>query len=94
MQTKITLLAALSAVALSVTGCHDSALDKAPGTYEKTTSSTDARGTEYKKTTTTDVSVDSEGKKKAVVKSKSTTDPEGLLNKKTTSKVEAVEEER
>ena len=94
MQTKLLAVTASSLLALAATGCHDTALDKAPGTYEKTTTSTDANGTARTKTTQTDVTVDSQGKKKAVVKSKTTTDPKGLLNKKTDSKVEAVEEER
>lgn len=71
----------------------DAAIHRAPGKYESTTSSTDQYGTTTKREDTTDVSVDSSGRKKAVVKSKTTRDPKGLLNK-TTNESEKVIQER
>lgn len=88
MQKQICTVAVLSFMACSIAACNDSALDKPPGTYEKSTSATDANGTRYDKTTTTDVSVDAQGKKRAVVKSKTTKDPKGLFNKTTSSETD------
>jgi hypothetical protein len=54
-----------------------------PGSYEHTTSSTDAQGTTRTSTDTIDISVDKRGRKKVITKSKKTKDPRGLLNKTT-----------
>ena len=85
----------LSVSILTVSACtmNDPA-DMPPGKYERTTTSTDANGTEYKTQKSTDVTVDEDGDKKAVVKSKSTQDPKGLFNKKTTSSESTYEEDR
>ncbi|MBN8530881.1 MAG: hypothetical protein J0L97_03335 [Alphaproteobacteria bacterium] len=70
----------------------DASIHRAPGKYESTTTSTDQYGTTVKREETTDVQVDSSGRKKAVVKSKTTRDPKGLLNKTTTETEKRVEE--
>lgn len=71
-----------------------SAADMAPGTYEKTTTRTDADGTTVKHKDSTVVQEDAYGNKKAVVKSKTTQDPKGLFNKTTTSQSKEVVKER
>lgn len=95
MKQNLSVLIAISALALGLGACaQESALTKAPGTYEKTTSSTDANGTTTKKQSSTEVTADKYGNKTAVIKSKTTKDPEGLLNKTTTSESEQVIEEK
>ncbi len=86
----------VSAAALALSACSPerTALDAPPGNYEKTTSSTDAKGTTTKTQSSTDVSVDNAGNKKAVIKSKTTSDPKGLLNKTTTKESEQILEEK
>lgn len=75
------------AAALSAMACthEQTVLDKAPGNYQSTKTSTDANGTTTTKQSYTDVSVDENGRKRAVVKSKTTKDPRGLFNKTTTN---------
>jgi hypothetical protein len=92
--TKHTLtLVALLTTAVSVSACmQDSALNAPPGTYEKTTKSTDANGTTTKTDKSTEVYYDEYGNKKAVVKSKTTKDPKGLFNKTTTESEEMIEQ--
>lgn len=87
MQMKLVKIMVVSALTLSLVACmqEQSVLSQPPGTYEKTTSSTNANGTTTENQSSTDVSVDSNGNKKVVVKSKTTKDPRGLLNKTTTS---------
>lgn len=97
MQKQLLILVAVSALAFGVGGCtpEKTALDRAPGTYERTTSSTDASGTTTERKASTEVTEDEYGHKKAVVKTKTTKDPKGLLNKKTTSETkEVIEEEQ
>jgi len=85
---------ALSAGSFAVSACtSNSPADAPPGHYESYKSSTDSSGTTHTTTKSTDVSVDEDGEKKAVVKSKTTKDPEGMFNKRTTSESEAVYEE-
>jgi len=92
---KYSTLIAVSVLALVLSACMDkrSALDNPPGTYERTTSSTDANGTTTERKSSTEVSEDRYGNKKAVVKTKTTKDPKGLLNKTTTSESKEVIEE-
>ena len=95
MEKKVSGLVALSVLAFSLSACmHDSVLNNPPGKYERTTSSTDANGTTVENQSSTDVSVDNKGKKKAVVKSKTTKDPKGLFNKTTTQSNEVIEEKQ
>lgn len=84
MKTHILAATALVA-ALSVAACKPKATDLPPGEYESKTSSTDASGTEHERTTTTDVQQNSDGSKSAVTHTETTRDPEGLMNKETTT---------
>lgn len=54
-----------------------------PGHYEGTSTSYDPHGTRVDTETSTNVFYDEEGKKKAIVNKKTTTDPKGLFNKET-----------
>ncbi len=92
MEKKLSTLVAVSALALGLSACATTW--PAPGKYEKTTSSTDANGTTIERKTSTKVDVDEYGNKNAVVKSKTTRDPKGLLNKSTTSKTTQTIEEK
>ena len=94
MEKKLSTLIAMSALALGLSACQDSVLNNPPGKYEKTTSSTDSSGTTRAQQSSTDVSVDDQGNKKAVVKSKTTKDPVGLFNKTTTSESTQTIEEK
>lgn len=94
MEKKISTLIAVSALALGLSACQDSVLNNPPGMYEKTSISTDSSGTTREQKSSTDVSVDAQGNKKAVVKSKTTKDPKGLLNKSTTSESTQTIEEK
>lgn len=77
----------LAAVAtLSLSACWHTNSDLPPGEYHSTTKSTNSAGTDYKKDTTTNVEVDKYGNKKVSTETKTTTDPEGLMNKSTTTK--------
>ena len=92
MTKQFLALLAVSATALALSACSPerTVLDTPPGTYEKTTVSNDAKGTTTKTQNSTDVSVDKKGNKTAVIKSKTTQDPKGLMNKTTTSASEQV----
>ena len=91
----LSILVSLSILVLGLSACmQDSVLNNPPGKYEKTTSSTDANGTTTEHQSSADVSVDDNGNKKAVVKSKTTKDPKGLFNKTTTSQSQQVIEEK
>lgn len=85
-------LIAAGTLALAVTACtHESnAANLPPGEYEKTTRSTDAHGTTTVRKSYTDVEVDEYGNKRAVVETKTTKDPRGLFNKRTTSQTKQV----
>lgn len=86
MKTQLTTLLATTAIVFGLAACGPTS--KAPGTYETENSYVDAQGTKHEKVTKTDVSVDQNGNKKVVSKTKTTKDPKGLLNKTTTSKTE------
>ncbi len=96
MNTKLPTLLALSVLALGTSACtqEDRVMQSAPGTYEKTVTSTDGNGTTVQRKSSTEVEVDEYGNKKATIKSKTTNDPKGLFNKTTTSKTEQEIEER
>lgn len=78
----LTILAATVAT-LSMGACSmmDDPTSKPPGTYKDSTMSTAPDGTTYKTNTTTSVYKDGSGDKKAVVKTDSSKDPDGLFNK-------------
>lgn len=96
MKIKLAALAVISAATFNLGACSQDAtvLNNPPGTYEKTTSSTDANGTNVKRDSSTEITVDGDGNKEAVIKSKTTTDPKGLFNKTTNSQTKQVIENR
>jgi hypothetical protein len=61
-----------------------------PGKYESTRRSTDQYGTETEYMDRTDVRVDEYGNKRVTSEKKTTKDPKGLFNKKTTNKSKQV----
>lgn len=78
-------LIALTTAALGLSACAaTNPAHKDPGTYKSTHKTTTSSGTTYKTDKTTDVQVDEYGNKKAVVKSETTKDPKGLMNKSST----------
>jgi hypothetical protein len=87
MQQTLSDMAILSLLVIALAACtqEKTALNRAPGTYEKTETSTDAAGTTTEEQSSTEVSIDDRGKKKAVTQTKTTKDPEGWFNKTTTS---------
>jgi hypothetical protein len=56
-----------------------------PGQYTQTQKSTNAAGTTTEKTTNTNVYYDQYGNKRAIQETETSKDPQGLLNKKTTT---------
>jgi len=79
------VLTALAVTSLSVAACdmQTSPTDLPEGSYEKTQESTNSSGTDTTRTSTTDVTVDEYGRKKAVIETETTQDPKGLFNKTT-----------
>ncbi len=90
MNKSMLTLAGLSASILALSACSSSPTDLPPGEYHNSTKSTSADGTNYSSKTTTDVSQDRYGNKKATVTTKSTKDPDGLFNKSTTKTTKTV----
>ena len=88
MNTKLTILAALSVLTLGLAACtpEQRLSGKHPGRYDSTETSTDAKGTTTEQQSSSEVTVDENGNKKEVIKTKTTRDPRGLWNKTTTSK--------
>ncbi|MDB5491117.1 MAG: hypothetical protein JWO78_966 [Micavibrio sp.] len=94
MRNHVLTLCALAVTGLAASACSTSSpADLPPGKYERTTTSVNSNGTEVTRKASTDVSVDRYGNKSATVKSKTTQDPQGLFNKKTTSETESTYEE-
>ena len=93
---KLLPVIALTVAAMTATACSEekSALNLPPGKYENTEKSTDSRGTDVKKDTTTEVGYDAYGNKTAVTKTKTTHDPKGLFNKSTSTKTQVIKEDR
>ena len=89
------MLVLLAAVAATTVACtpEQRAQTLPPGTYEKTTKTTDAAGTTTTQKVETEVEVDEEGDKTAVVKTKTTRDPKGLFNKQTVRETEVISDE-
>jgi hypothetical protein len=87
-------LLAVSAAVLGLSACtpEQRAMNMAPGSYKTTQTSVDEHGTKVIQKNETDVDVDAYGNKRAVVESKTTEDPRGLLNKRTISKSRTVQE--
>ncbi len=85
----------VSALALVLGACtpEQRIHHKGPGSYTSTETSTDAKGTTTVKESTTVVTVDENGNRKEVITSKTSRDPEGLMNK-TTKKTKRVTEDK
>ena len=83
---------ALGAAVSAVAACshEQTALSMPPGHYEKSTSYSDANGTDHDKKTSATVGYDANGNKEAVVSTKSTVDPPGLFNKRTSESTAVV----
>jgi hypothetical protein len=86
------ILSAFALVTLLAACFERTAIDRPPGRYENDVSSTDSYGTTTERKSTSTVGYDDYGNKKAVIKTKTTRDPPGLLNKTTTNKQEIIEE--
>jgi hypothetical protein len=87
MKTKLTAIASVSLLTLGLAACEQhNPYNRPPSAYDKTSRSTDANGTTYEQQNSTDVEIDAAGRRKTIVRTKSTTDPKGLMNKTTTSK--------
>ncbi len=78
----------LAAALLGVAGCDishpSSAINMAPGQYQKSSTTTTPDGTTMTQDNKTTVGYDNQGNKKAVVQTRRTSDPPGLFNKSTT----------
>ena len=87
MKNNIVTIVALSALTLSLSACMDvqNAMDTSESKYENTSSSTDASGTQTTRQSSSEVGTDAQGNKHSVIKTKTTKDPKGLLNKTTTT---------
>ena len=87
MKKNMVTIITLSALALSLNACMDiqNAMDTPESKYENTSSSTDANGTQTTRQSSSEVGTDAQGNKHSVIKTKTTTDPKGLLNKSTTT---------
>jgi hypothetical protein len=84
MKKTLTLIS-IACTATIFAGCtYHKSSDLPPGQYEQSSKSVDADGTSRKENSTTDVYYDKDGNKKVTVDTKTTTDPKGLFNKKTT----------
>jgi hypothetical protein len=92
MTNILTLVFAFLIGAFSLTACANTS--PAPGKYERTSTSTDAYGTTRETKAKTEVDVDQYGNKKITKETKTTTDPKGLMNKRTSTSKEVIEEER
>ena len=90
MHKNVSALLLVSALAVGLGACAEEHRPLPEGTYERTSSSTDANGTTTERTSSTEVDVDDNGHRKTVIKSKTTEDPKGLFNKTTTSQSEQV----
>jgi hypothetical protein len=84
MTKTLLTLTALSVAAFGLAACESWPTSKAPGTYKSSSSHTDASGTKTSTDQTTHVYRDPSGDKKAVVETKTKTDPEGWFNSSTT----------
>ncbi len=81
MKTKLAVLS----LGLLLAACQSgpTPTNMAPGTYKSTAKSVDSNGTEVKRDTTTTVYKNANGTKSATVHTKTSKDPEGLMNKRT-----------
>ncbi len=87
MKSKMALIV-MALTALSLSACKP----KSETSYESTEKAVDANGTETKTETSADVTTDSEGKTEGTVETTTTTDPEGMMNKETTTEKHEVQQ--
>ena len=85
MTSKFIALSALSLTVLAVSACTttptSTIANTPPGTYKSTTKTTNSEGTNTSVEKTTKVGYDANGNKVGTVKTETTTDPKGLMNK-------------
>lgn len=95
MNTTIPTILSVSALALVLGACtpEQRMSHKGPGSYESTETNTDTKGTTTVKTSTTEVTIDEDGNRKETITSKTSRDPEGLMNK-TSTKTKRVTQEK
>jgi hypothetical protein len=95
MNNTIPTIITVSALALALGACtpEKRAYHKGPGSYESSETNTDAKGTTTVKESTTVVTVDENGNRRETITSKTSRDPEGLMNK-TTKKSQHTTEEK
>lgn len=77
--------------AFTITGCATEPAQ--PGKYERSSTSTDAYGTTRETKTKTEVDVDARGNRRVTKETTKSTDPKGLMNKRTTTTKEVIDEE-
>ncbi len=87
MKKNMVTIVTLGALTLSLNACMDmkNAMDTPESKYENTSSTTDANGTETTRQSSSEVGTDAQGNKHSVIKTKTTKDPKGLMNKSTTT---------
>lgn len=86
-------IAAASSFTLAGCAMERHSMIRAPGSYESAESHTDSKGTTTSKTTKTDVSIDSRGRRQQNSTTETSRDPRGLMNKTTTKKSSTDKEE-
>lgn len=92
---KSTMKIILLGVLVTGAGCtyNEPANLPAPGHYDRTTVSTNSQGTTVSNQKSTDVTVDADGNKTAVIKNSNSTDPEGLLNRRSNTNTTIIHEQ-
>lgn len=82
---KTLVFLSIACAATTLAGCtYNKSAGLPPGQYEQSSKSVDSSGTSREENSKTDVYYDKYGNKKITVATETTTDPEGLFNKKTT----------
>lgn len=98
MKKNIPTIITVSALALALGACEPMREHKsmpshtAPGTYNSTETSTDEKGTTTVKESSTEVTIDSDGNRSETITSKTSKDPEGLMNKTSTKTKRTIKE--
>jgi len=85
---KFSILATASVLTLGLAACganSHSPTNLAAGEYSTTKETTNRNGTNVKTTTDTNVYYDENGNKRAVQETETTRDPEGMMNKSTST---------
>ncbi len=95
MNKNIPTIITVSVLALALGACTPEqrmSHKVAPGSYDSTETSTDAKGTTTVKDSTIVVTVDEDGNRRETVTSKTSRDPKGLMNKTSTKTKHTTEE--